>query len=311
MTESYNGFKLEIDPVIDIYRQDNSWVGDWDPSWNDDDVMEMFIKSAYLLYRVTSKNELKLTVLGGTGVRMFKELLLNFGVTGATGIQDDETALAFKKKKPGLWNRMFCKSRLPQRPSANQVAGAILSEKNWTPLLNDALIIGAIRSGQQFHIALEQNERALFAECRDDLMKAERRRMIQENYTLVEAHRELGRLSLNRDYQKKLWRMFLNRNHSMLWDANKNNPRVLARELLGLSFFGYQPVFDYDTLKFKPPRHAVNPAFNAYAYGLRNLKFHDSSARRNIMETLSDFLFHDKRAVVYPGDERFHTSQAA
>lgn len=73
------------------YRQDNQWVGKWDESWNDEDVMTRFIEAAYKLYHATSTNALQLTLLGGTEIRLDRPLVKAFGVTAANGIQDPQT----------------------------------------------------------------------------------------------------------------------------------------------------------------------------------------------------------------------------
>jgi hypothetical protein len=93
------------------YRQDNAWVGKWNESWNDEDVMTKFIGFGYNLYAATARNALHLTVLGGTEIRLDETYIRNFGVTAANGIQDAET----KKWVSSEQRRRAIRRAFPQR----------------------------------------------------------------------------------------------------------------------------------------------------------------------------------------------------
>ena len=159
---TWQQFKLQLFNLEDEYRQDNEWVGRWPQSWNDPTVMARFLRFAFELYSATATNRLKLTVLGGTEIRTAEDYVRNFGVTAANGIQDDDTVrwvMSERARRAGRANHPDRMARNPdQSPAPVTGSGSILSEKGWTPILNDSLILGAIHAGQDFALGLTPQE---------------------------------------------------------------------------------------------------------------------------------------------------------
>jgi len=282
-------FKRDINQIAQIYVADNGWVTSW-ARWDHRNHMDYYIDAAYLLYDATSRNQLRMTVLGGTGIRFAKELIANFGVTAANGMQEQQTKwLAEQEEYRRRRGRGEDQANANGRRAANTVpvrGGSILSEKNWTPLLNDALIIGGATAHHTFHIALETPEMAAWRQCELEAREWQARDQ-----------------GIRIDYPTWAWQEFLNRNIGMLWDVGRGNPRVLAREIIGLSFAGYRPVFRYQGLAFEPDPLAPDLTFHDYAQGLRDLGFDQGAQRAEIMKYISEYLFDDRRAVCVPGDE--------
>ncbi len=143
--------------------------------------------------------------------------------------------------------------------------GSILSAKRWSPLLNDALMLGGIISRQDFHFALNTDEQATW---RNLTMKhiggAELHRRRAVFGSAVNAAPKPALSS-----EKELWLKFLHQVPRVLWQ-NNGTPRVFVRELLGLKIFGYQPVFTLHEIGFIPTGGGGKaPTFENYLAGLR------------------------------------------
>lgn len=321
MYADYDAFKAAVEPHWQRYWDDNAWVQSWS-NWQDRDKMDQFCQAAYNLYRAAANNRLPYTLLGGTGIRMCKNLIANFGVTAASGIQEDVTRKHVRTEQRARNDGKGTHTDADKNiiPPVPVTGGAILSEKKWTPLLNDALIIGAITAHKTFSLTLETAEAGLFRQCGEDLLDEEVPKL-QKILPHVTNRRNAEHLVKGTvDYQKNHWKEFMNRNAGMFWTfgqytdrqtnrkASFQNPRVLARELLGLAFFGYQPAFGQGELYFKPPQdNAPDPTFQAYVRGLNDIGFHEGNrhTRIRLMSRISEFLFDDPRAVQMPQDRDF------
>ena len=316
-----DAFKAQMWELANIYRRDNEWVGRFiKPDWRQDPHMEMYIDAAYKLYRSTTRNELKLTLLGGTEIRKAKHLVENFGVTATNGVQDPETIRiamdeqAARNNGKGMTPPDARTKPDERHPNGKRVipvhavpvmgVGSILSESNWTPMLNDALIVGGATAEREFQVALEPSELGLFRECVNKLTFP-----LPDPGALTPPQRTRHfkmDLYLNQDYgiSEEIWKEFMARNMGMLWDPVKRNPRVLARELLGLSFLGYYPVFYRQQLFFKRKPGAPAPTFQAYVDGLADIEFQDPQKRIDIIKRVSRFLFGDENAICTPQDRQ-------
>lgn len=274
----------ELFAIEDKYRLDNDWVGKWNPSWNDKNVMTQFINAAYNLYHATSTNALKLTLLGGTEIRLDKPLVKAFGVTAANGIQDALTE---------QWVQSAIKSRNKNArgaaPGLNVPApvtgsGSILSEKMWTPILNDSLILGAITGGQDFVLALTPDEQRDW----DQLNGAK----VTRTQVLASRFGETPAL-------KDAWKEFLNAHKLMFFGPW--GPRVFCREILGLKWFGYKPQFSWHQLGFfSGSGTRLMPSFRTYVDKLHRVHFHTPCDERTITAEISTFLFGDATALGNP-----------
>ena len=333
---NFETFKDRITPLTAIYRRDNAWVGKWTHSWNYYHEMEKYIDAAFRLYRATSTNALKMVLLGGTGIRKNKDLIVNFGVTGANGIQDRETEQHVNAEQ----GERGPNSQTRPVPSVPVVGvGSILSEKHWTPLLNDALIIGSAAAGQEFHLALENGYHHSWRDCEqfiqwkaDPEIREKLEQLQRMNSTLDIMDRRIrqnpgftqspgtksAHEKLKKDYArqstiffhtngpahyKKVWQQFLYENLDMLWDNKIGAPRVLARELIGLQLFDYAPEMNYMKLGFSRPKGRPQPSFERYVKELNKLGMHKGNrARADVMKFLSAFLFDDELALRFPED---------
>jgi hypothetical protein len=78
-------------------------------------------------------------------------------------------------------------------------------------------------------------------------------------------------------------------------------PRVFTRELLGLHFFGYKSDFSWHQLGFYAGAgKRMPPDFRTYLEKLREVGFHSPSNQTKIMETISMYLFNDRKAIGSP-----------
>lgn len=282
-------FTRQLMGLREQYRADNAWVGNWRTgSWNDENTMAHYIHCAYNLYRATATNMLKLTLLGGTQIRLDDAYIRNFGITGANGIQDRVTKEHVYAEVMRRIGRTTNPSPTADRnPAAVVRSGSILSEKGWTPILNDALIIGAACGRQQFALALTSTEQLRWERINGDKVTR----------FAVNASRFGETPAL-----KNAWKSFFNASKKMFFDGG--NPRVFARELLGLYFFGYTPEYSWHQLVFRPPQGGVvRPTFNLYLDQLRNVNFHTGDKTR-IMQAISDFLFNEPEALGQPWTRR-------
>jgi hypothetical protein len=301
-------FKREIDALVTIYRQDNAWVGKWKgASWNFEFHMYHYIRAAFRLYRATAENRLKYVLLGGTEIRKNAEYILQFGVTAANGIQDDETVQGVSQAdafRTGVVTAPRAQAAVnpDNRIIQAQGGGSILSERGWTPILNDALIIGSATAQHDFVIALDQYEQGIWRECEASL-KPHLARMHARYAGRFGGNPPESFLKNTEEYRLMVWQRFFSWNMQMFWDTKLNIPRVLTRELLGLSMFGYEVKLGDKQIGFKPNTNAPDPTFAAYVNGLRALRMHDSRARSNIMQALSTYLLGDNHAIGFTADQ--------
>ena len=295
-------FVEELNRRKERYRRDNAWVS-W---WNEPEQMVEMITCAWKLYELTATNVYKLTLLGGTEIRMDMDYIRSFGVTGANGIQDKKTRERIHRivnklnrsvTRLNKRDRLASVKRGVQRRDANGnwgypaarekpfkksqfMGGAILSEKGWTPMLNDALIIGATTAGQQFALGLTPDEQAKWDNRNGG--RVTKVSVAKSKFDLSEC--------------KAAWKAFLQDNLGMLFDDGRRNPRVLARELIGLSTFGYQPEFSWHQLGFSRKNvkasRAYDPTFGRYLDALTDADFRKKD-RTRILSVLGEFLFED------------------
>ncbi|MGX1498596.1 hypothetical protein ACSSV1_003647 [Labrenzia sp. MBR-25] len=309
----WTAFKREIEALQDIYRQDNRWVGWWrHASWNNECVMPAYIRAAYRLYDATARNELEFIVLGGTSIRMARDLIFAFGITGLNGIQDAPTVVAAREAQAAREapRPTVDRNGMPVPPPANpdnrvvpvNGVGSILSEDRWTPILNDALIVGSATAQHDFVIALDHYEQGIWRECeaslKPDLARLHARYAGRFNGNPPESF-----LKNTEEYTLMVWQRFFSWNMQMFWDTKLNIPRVLTRELLGLSMFGYEVKLGDKQIGFSPNTNAPDPTFTAYVNGLRTLRFHDSAARSRIMQTISTYLLGNNHAIGFTADQ--------
>ena len=287
-------FTKQLFGLKNQYRLDNAWVSDWEESWLDEDVMTRFILYAYALYAATASNALRLTVLGGTEIRKDEAYVRSFGVTAATGIQEQETrrlVIAESRMRKLRKKNPHPRARNPDRTLVPVTGvGSILSEKGWTPILNDSLILGAIAGGQDFAVGLTPAEQIDWEAMNG--AKANKTATLHAQYDDTEL--------------KNAWKAFFNSQKRMFFFP-WGGPRVFTRELLGLHFFGYKPEFSWQQLGFYAGKR-VPPDFRTYLRKLHKVGFHAPANQTKIMETISTYLFNDPRAIGSPWPDTTKTA---
>ncbi len=157
-------------------------------------------------------------------------------------------------------------------PPAVAGSGAVLATRGWSPLLNDAFILGNVHRGGEFHLTLAGADR-------QDFLAATAGRSVKDG-----------------------WLNFFRTHPIMLWDGERKQPRVLARELLGLMEFGYEPNYDFGDagLPFKADKgKAAGASLQKYVTMLATKRFHEPN-REMMLTELGTFLFRDQGALTRP-----------
>jgi len=119
--------------VLDRHKAENSWS-----RWGSQD-QAITIRNAWKLYEASARNYLGTLLLGDAKIRTNDSLLTDFGLTSGSGVGADElkqiqTVMEKRQKLAG--------------PRAGPVIGglgpgSILNDQQWTPLMNDAFILGS------------------------------------------------------------------------------------------------------------------------------------------------------------------------
>ncbi|WGL58610.1 hypothetical protein QEJ31_08680 [Pigmentibacter sp. JX0631] len=149
--------------------------------------------------------------------------------------------------------------------------GAILDDIYWSPLLNDCFILGGIHRNLDFCYAEVNSNRINYL----------------SNPTSF-------------DYLNT-WIEFFNKNPDILFIKSnrlkKFNPRVFARELLGLKLFGYETVLDNLQLSFKcmDKDKANSASFSEYINYLNKFPFNVNL--EGVKKEISKFLFGNEQAL--------------
>ena len=196
-------------------------------------------------------------VLGDTKIRKDPALVQNFGLASAGGVQDkEEVAMVARLNRE--------REALYGRSHVDVVGtGSILSDKNWSPLLNDSLMLGGMHTGQEF----------VFAEDRANTVPTAAAGTPQEWWNTVFL-----------TFPDILWGD---------WGA----PRVYARELLGLKTFEYTPVFSYHQVTYTPGNN-TSGTFSQYLAALKGVGFEDPKTnKQRIIRAISEWLFGDPMAL--------------
>lgn len=282
-------FIRQLFQLKDQYRNDNEWVGRWTETWNTPAVMSQFIEAAYNLYAATATNALQLTLLGGTQIRLDQQLIMSFGVTGVSGIQDDTTRRLVHDEILRRKVNVESAGVRPDSKNPDKVAtpvtgcGSILSEERWTPILNDALILGAITGGQTFALALTPDEQHDWEKMNGP--KVHRTAVLAAGFDDIAL--------------KNAWKGFFNAHPKMFFDSF--GPRVFTRELLGLKWFGYKPEFSWHQLGFSASSGTKEiPSFENYITKLQSIHFQHPCDKVAITAELSTFFFGDVSALRIP-----------
>lgn len=216
--------------------------------------------------------------LGGAKIRKDRALLGNFGISSQAGPYDPE-----EKAIVAELERLRGTQRLAHGlADAPDVAGpgSILSDRTWTPLLNDAFILGGAHAGHEFHLV-------------EDAV---------DNYFNFRKTRAL--LEPDRATTTEKWMGFFKAHPELLWDQKLGNPRVLARELIGLKTCGYKPQFFPVQLSFAKTSSG-HPTFKSYLNALAAANCRPGQSAE-LLRYISRFLFDRDDAFVHQGLSKAH-----
>jgi hypothetical protein len=266
----------ELKSILPRYKSDNAWVYWWAAESAENALR------GWRMYEKASQNALGFLLLGDTAIRTNKALLLNFGLTSAHGVQEARD-LAMINEIMGQRTAMATAAR----PATELLgAGSILSDKEWTPMLNDSFILGGINACQEFHLAEEgfhaftpaprpAAPQSMFPPSQFD----QRRAVFGEAAKFAAP-----------DPAKDRWKAYLQATPTVFWSGAL--PRVFAREILGLKAFGYKPVFAMQELGFVcvDQGKAMGATFTEYLNVLRAVNFQDRD-KSSIMAAISEYLF--------------------
>jgi hypothetical protein len=235
--------------------------------------------SAWRLYKRAQNPVLGFILLGDTKIRQDPSLVQAFGLLTAGGVQDDEAArLVAALKLQGWW-------RGTGGPPVG--AGSILSDRNWSPLLNDSLVLGGVHRQREFHFA----DTRLAGFSFQQPAGVAGTRAVQELKSWA-AQRRLADLS-DRPFALQVWRQFFQQHQSVLWDGPRRIPRVLAREMIGLMTMGYEARPLAQQLSFVPggAGGGARAAFGPYLETLRGSGYFSAAGQPALLARISQFLF--------------------
>ncbi|GAA6169036.1 hypothetical protein [Sessilibacter corallicola] len=300
-------FYRQLAECSNTYDKDNQWFGfqSGGQSWSQG-TWEDFILAAWKIYENVSPNQLQLILLGDTKIRSDPCLLMNFGLSSnAKSPQEDKDKVLVSKLM--LERRKIASSLHYLAPPVKMMGpGSILSAKRWSPALNDAFVLGGIRKYQGFHFALNEDEQKVWHRLttRPVVRRANpnpaNRSEIPAGIVAKHTEKFGGVKSEHIPYKelnvKETWLKLFQEVPRLLWE--NGNPRVFARELVGLQLFGYEPIFSHIELGFKYNQKAPQqaPTFKNYLKGLHELGFQDRN-KDAIIKNIAKYIFDDENAL--------------
>jgi hypothetical protein len=275
----------QLSQAASLYDQDNEWFGfqRGGPVWSRGTWIQ-FILAAWKLYQNASSNQLQMILLGDTKIRSDPGLLFNFGLAANTNApQEDKDRL--------LVSELMNKRRGLSAGGGVEIMGpgSILSAKRWSPALNDALMLGGIHTYQDFHFALNGDEQDAWREITTKPGSSN-----PEFAKRIARFGEAVRVKGAEKPVELVWLDFFHRVPRVFWE--NGNPRVFVRELMGLKFFGYKPIFSRFEMGFAYKGGGRPPTFLNYLKALREVGL-DRRDRTSIMRHIGEFLFNDDKAL--------------
>jgi len=250
---------------------------DWWFKWSDND--DDLIHNAWRLYKCSNQNELDMLLLGDAKIRS-GNLLENFGLASGNGLDDAREIRQIdevRARRTGL---------ALGDPVVDPLGlGSILNDKAWTPLLNDAFILGGVHAGQDFHWAEEgYAQHAAVGE----------QEFLQTRGAFGAAAPQYQNALLRDEayYKGRLQHYLLG--HSNFW--SQGIIRIFAREVLGLKRFGYSFVITGQAMSFAPGGGGAAATFEDYLNSLNDTGYFGKDPAP-IKASLSDFFFGDPGAL--------------
>lgn len=167
------------------------------PDWYQSGTANEEMTKAWQMYTASRESSLVVLLLGKGEIRFNPNMITNFGYTSAHGAEEGRPSKL-------AWESTLQRKTVRQTKELHNGTlgpGSILSDRDWSPMLNDAFILGGVHGDRQFELALSQ--------LGDD--------DIEFPAQLVDKYPEL------------------------FWPEGQPYPAVLLRELIGLRAFGFTP----------------------------------------------------------------------
>lgn len=264
-------------------------------------------KRAWNLYRASLNNRLGLLLLGEVSMRSKLALVQNFGLTygQGSGHETEEPWLspwlgfdASKSAKPSEMAKVPGSTVSAEAIRQNKArglqalsgSGSVLSDRLWTPLMNDAWLLGGVHKRQEFHLVTEGlGQQKLVASLEKVKREKDFAKRIERFGTSVKKAKTT---------ETEVWLAWFNDNPQYLFETW--GPRVLVRELIGLMTFGYKPNFSLQELGFycADTGAAEQATITRYFEALNSCQFHQGSGgKTEVLKKLSDWLFGRENAL--------------
>jgi hypothetical protein len=219
-------------------------------------------------------------LLGDTKIRSDAELVSNFGVSDAESASatssSTSSATSMRSSIPVAGNltragSTAAVSSASSSATSTSPSGGILDNKKWSPMLNDAFIMGGIHKKKQF----------VFSPVDDDASFVQ---------SIMPPTRGADPKQQQIEAAIPGWRAFFQTKQYLLWD--RGYPRVFVRELLGLHAFGYKAAPTSTNLSFEviDPAAADNATFKEYCKELEDSGYY-ANDRVRVLKLLAEFLF--------------------
>ena len=259
------------------YETEHAWFAWGDPS--------VYVLSAWKMYYRAGHGALGFLLLGDTKIRKDPILVMNFGLASAHGVQEAEEL----KLIEDVMVRRGALAKKGLAATAVVGPGAILSDQNWTPLLNDSFILGGIHQQWDFHLAEEGFDQFNLLGEQEFLRRRAAFGPAAPQYATA--------LARGPDYYRERWKDYLLKHPDVIWKGAI--PRVFARELIGLKTFGYVPKFTSSELGFHCEDYAaaVKADFERYLNALAAVGVLRND-RTRVLSAIGEFLFEDAEALL-------------
>jgi hypothetical protein len=269
------------------YMADNSWFRFYSPVGGEPMTPDKYAEAAGRAYVHVKKATVPL-LLGDTKLRSDQEITDNFGLSDAEAARAAANPAPSRPAIPAVpvagssVPSAAVSARPPGSPNPPSAAapGAVLSNVKWSPMLNDAFILGGIKHKKQF----------VFTPVGDDLSFIQ---SIAPSASSSPAATKEQQIQAG----MSVWKSFFLTKTYQLWD--RGFPRVFARELLGLKKFGYKAAPTATNLSFDCPLPDPPPnvTFAAYLSYLSNECHFQEPNKQKVLEEIGEFLFNDKNAL--------------
>lgn len=282
-------FISQMRALKDFYRSHDAYVQRY-VSWNDDNCYEKCIDVAYKMYMLARDTKNGFLPLGDEGIKKWKDLVFNLGLASVTAPEEmdtdfvNELNLHRSLQRDGIRTTRKTSS-FPIEISNITDSGAILSDKIWTTMMNDAFILGGTERSHPFVLVLSP----------EPTKKSGNK--LSEHLMWEQVKNKALPIRIGLSYEEKWrykWLSFFASNPQIIYrtGSERNGPRVLARELLGLSFFGYKPIFAENQLSFVR-RNSTPTSFTTYLHKLLKLHFftnNNINSQELVVSAIFEFL---------------------